>query len=294
MGGKGLGKGGARRLVVKKWEDLGNKGGGHVNETFFSQRDCHKKMLELDGRCIDRHPQYQNDIEMVQTAVKEDSDAMLSVDGELRNELRNNRDFMQLTNGNGLKHASEELKSDKELVLVLVKLNGDALLYASEELKNDKEVVLETVKRDGAALGYASEELLNDKEVVLEAVKQDWWALLYASEELQNDKEVMLEAVKQNGRALYHASEELKNDKEVVLEAVKQNGSALCFASQELKQEFRSVMRFVRSNKNTWISTKNDQASSKNPNGISQAHAKAFTDDGLYYLIHRFVEQCRV
>lgn len=50
------------------------------------------------------------------------------------------------------------------------KKNGLALYYASDELRNDKEVVLVAVGNDGWALRYASKELRNDKEVVLEAV----------------------------------------------------------------------------------------------------------------------------
>ena len=60
-----------------------------------------------------------------------------------------------------IKHALNELKGDKEVVLEAVKQNGHALQYASVELKNDKEVVLETVKQDGGALYCASDELRN-------------------------------------------------------------------------------------------------------------------------------------
>ena len=48
-----------------------------------------------------------------------------------------------------------------------VKKHGIALKYASEELRNDKEVVMVAVKEDRRALKYLSEELRNDKEFIL-------------------------------------------------------------------------------------------------------------------------------
>jgi hypothetical protein len=128
--------------------------------------------------------------------------------------------------------------ADKEVVLAAVSQNGHALKHASEALRRDKEVV----EQDGRALEYASEALRGDKEVVLAAVKQDGLQLRHASA-LKNDKEVVLEAVKQDGRALLYASKALCGDKEVVLAAVAQNGFALRFASETLSYDFE--MRLV-------------------------------------------------
>ena len=41
-----------------------------------------------------------------------------------------------------LKHASSDLKSDKEFVLAAVTKDGGALIYASDELKEDRDVLL--------------------------------------------------------------------------------------------------------------------------------------------------------
>ena len=100
-----------------------------------------------------------------------------------------------------------------------VKKNGYELKFVSDELKNDKEIVLVAVTEYGVALEYASDTLRNDREVVLAAVRQDGDALVHASDELKNDREIVLAAVHQNGWALQYASEELRNDKEIVLAA---------------------------------------------------------------------------
>ena len=72
--------------------------------------------------------------------------------------------------------------------MAAINKTGNALEYASEELKGDKEVVLVAVnqKEGGYAVQFASEELKGDKQVVLAAVNQSGWALQFASPALQS------------------------------------------------------------------------------------------------------------
>ena len=90
---------------------------------------------------------------------------------------------------------------------------GTFLSWASEELRNDKDIVMVAVTQNGEALEYASEELRNDKDIVMAAMEQNWRALRYASDELRNDREVVLAAVAYNIRALQYASDTFKKDK---------------------------------------------------------------------------------
>jgi hypothetical protein len=53
---------------------------------------------------------------------------------------------------------------------------GSALDYASQELQSNKEIVLEAVKKNGGAI-LLSKKFQNDREVVLGAVKQDGFSL---------------------------------------------------------------------------------------------------------------------
>ena len=66
--------------------------------------------------------------------------------------------------------------------------NGRALKYASDELRSDREVVMSAVSCDAWALEFASDELRNDRKVVLVALKNDKKVIEWASNELQNDK----------------------------------------------------------------------------------------------------------
>ena len=146
-------------------------------------------------------------------------------------------------NGVSLEYASEELRTDREVVLAAVHQNGVALEYASEELRTDREVVLAAVHQNGVALEYASQELRTDREVVLAAVRQNGLAFKYAySVKLRTDREVVLAAVHQNGLAFKWAYGELQGDREVTLAAVHQNGLAFKWASsEELQGDYREV-----------------------------------------------------
>jgi hypothetical protein len=151
--------------------------------------------------------------------------------------------------GRALRHASETLQNDREIVLAAVTQDGRALRHASETLQNDREIVRAAVTQDGWALRHASETLKNDREFVLAAVTQDGRALLHASETLQNDREFVLAAVKQNVYAFEDASETLKNDREIVLAAVTQDSRALRHRAlghaSETLQNDRTLLRLV-------------------------------------------------
>jgi hypothetical protein len=160
-------------------------------------------------------------------------------------ELKVDKDvvFLALTqNPWALQHASDKLKGDKDVVLLaLIKDSIAALFYASNELKGDKGLVLLAVEQNGMALQYASDKLKGDKDVVVTAVKQNVKSLKYASYTLQC-YDVVLAAVKENADALKYVSNELKSDKEFILKAMKENNWALQYASNELKYELHELM----------------------------------------------------
>ncbi len=68
-------------------------------------------------------------------------------------------------NGNALQHASENLKNDRNGVLVAASTNGNALQHASENLKTCQDAVLVAARNDGSVLRFASE---NDDPVALQ------------------------------------------------------------------------------------------------------------------------------
>eukprot|EP01045_Picozoa_sp_COSAG04_P007610 COSAG04_NODE_401_length_14952_cov_3.941224_6_plen_957_part_00 len=158
-----------------------------------------------------------------------------------------------------LKYLPEPLRGDKEVVLAAVTQDADALQHASEDLKTDRDVVLKAkgfdntdreavlaaAAQDSGALQHASAALRSDKEFVLAAVARNGGALQHAPEALQSDKEFVLAAVARNGGALEHAPEALQSDKEVVLAAVARNGGALQHAPEALQSDKEVVLAAV-------------------------------------------------
>jgi hypothetical protein len=178
--------------------------------------------------------------------------------------------------GTALRHASAELRNDRETVMIACASSGQALMYASEELQDDKEVALIAVKQDGEELSSVSKRLSGDREVVTAAALQNGNALLYVEQspdsvddgcacgckgELLACEEVALAAVTYNHGArnkqildrdtgdyvscspkvqasfLEHAWDGLCKRKTFMLKAVAANSYALEYASAELASD---------------------------------------------------------
>lgn len=93
--------------------------------------------------------------------------------------------------GYALKYADDDVKADRDIVLVAVTSNGGALGHADPDLQDDKEVVITAVRNYGHALYHASPDLRADREVVVAAVAQDPNALKYATVGLRADKQLV-------------------------------------------------------------------------------------------------------
>ena len=97
-------------------------------------------------------------------AVKKDGRALKNFPAQ-----KNNPTIVKLAvaqNGQALKHASNELKGDRTIVLAAVSQRGQAwraLSYASPEMKRDREVVTAAVQQNGSALQFADPVLKGDR-----------------------------------------------------------------------------------------------------------------------------------
>ena len=108
-----------------------------------------------------------------------------------------------------LRHASERLRDDEEVVLAAVRRppHGLGLEYASARLRAQREVALAACRSHPLALQFCDPAFQDDDAFVLSAD-----ALRYASPRLQDDDELVQRLVKRAGReaALVHASERLR------------------------------------------------------------------------------------
>lgn len=75
---------------------------------------------------------------------------------------------------NLLKHASEELKADREVVLTAVSYTGCTLKYASKQLQDDVEFIYEAMLKSKLVISYASPRIrakVNEKLEELRILK---------------------------------------------------------------------------------------------------------------------------
>lgn len=169
----------------------------------------------------------------------------------LPDDLRADREIVLVAvqnRGTAFRFASQELRDDKAVILTALEQDVWAFRHVAEDLRRQRDFVLEAVARSGGALRFAAEELRADREVVLTAVQQCDWSFQFAAEELRDNREVVLAVVRLQGSALRYASDWLRGDRAVVLEAVRRCGSALQFASEELRDERELALAAVRQN----------------------------------------------
>ena len=197
--------------------------------------------------------------------------------------------------------------SDKELLKEFLTKGVDYLEYASDDLKTDREFILEIVKIDWHALNNISLKILTDREFVLKAIKsynekikgqedgkiekpldlkmlveyfiesridfhvmkliapildlklfckgldcmyvreEDMEEVLdYAADELKASQQFWLETVNRNLYVLKHAPEEYRNDHEVALSAVLYHWELIEFLSDRLKYDPEIFMEAIK------------------------------------------------
>jgi hypothetical protein len=187
-----------------------------------------------------------------------DSDYQLHVDrfGPLNvsDEVKRNPEILKVAlslrqNGLALEFVPEELKNNRELVLVAVVSNALSLQYASDMLKNDQEVLVAAAKQNILGLNFMPEELRHNRELMLALVTHVGEALSQTpNEDIKNDREIVLAAVKNNGFALQYASDAMKNDREIVLTALTALRGRGCydFVSNELKNDREVILAALR------------------------------------------------
>eukprot|EP00759_Apiculatamorpha_spiralis_P029870 PhF_6_TR31821/c0_g1_i1/m.47017 len=134
--------------------------------------------------------------------------------------------WMLSNNGLLLQHTPEDVRSDKQLVLIGVKQNGIALQYVCEVLRNDQDVVLEAVKNKTESVTYGGTSILADTEFGLTCTSNNSRTLRYFP---KTSQEAIIKAACQRGAPWMM-------DYDFVIQAVEVDGSVLDFVSFEMSQ----------------------------------------------------------
>ena len=164
--------------------------------------------------------------------------------GFFNDSFRSNRDIMMKVvrrDGKLLKHADNNLKLDRELVLEAVKQSGMSIQYADPTLLKDREIALFAVSQNGYSINYFQKIFSNDRQIIEKAIEADGLHLRFGSVALRKDRQIVLKAVSKNGYALRYAASEFQKDKEIVLLALKKNGQATEFVHPSLWRDIDVV-----------------------------------------------------
>lgn len=110
--------------------------------------------------------------------------------------IKNDREIIikaVTSNGTAIKYSSEELKKDREIVLIAIRNStiAYAFTYIHSYFKSDRKIIMEVLKKNGSYLHYASEELKNDKEIALAAIKECKYAYESLSENMKKDPDLI-------------------------------------------------------------------------------------------------------
>ena len=182
-----------------------------------------------------------------------------------------------------VRHISEKLKDDEEVMFKALSIQHFAFSYASERLRSSREFVMRAIQDYGKILEFACDELQYDEEIL--QIMQDKGHLLYASEEMRDNKEFVLNALCKNVEALQYASSRLTADREVVLEGIK-SGRCMRFVQLSLRNNkefmieackicdsaFRYVSKELRNDRTVVLEA-------LKTNGLMLEYAKSFQDD---------------
>lgn len=165
----------------------------------------------------------KNDKEVVLAAIKNFPDSIYFASKELKNDKSVILAAVK-KNGVNFNMASQALKDDKDFVLQAINISevdNEVIRYAGENIKNDKEVVLVSVKKDARTISYVP-HFCDDPEVVLTAIKSHGlYFANYTGSKLTNDKDFVLKALKvvKNGKDMIYNSlnETLQNDPDILV-----------------------------------------------------------------------------
>ena len=191
---------------------------------WFKDRDIVKLAVLAVGTALKYAPEFQDDFEIVLSAVEID--------------------------GMALEFASDRLRKDKEVVQSAVKSESLALQWAGAKWKKDYETILLAVSKSGDAIQFLSKQWRNNIDIVRVAVRSSASSYRHAGPTPRNDFDIALTAVKGDSYMLRYVPRRLQNNKEIVLSAVKECVEDFQFAGEKTTCDFEIANIVVK--KGSW------------------------------------------
>lgn len=146
-----------------------------------------------------------------------------------------------------LKYFYDNVKDDKDTVMVAIKRDGYALKFVSDRLKNDRYIVQKAIyNSNGYAFEFASEELRNDKELANSSLRSsDGETFKYIGESLKSDFKFIKDAASKYNSIL-RIRDDCTSNRDIVLKAAISDLNSLKYASDDIKKDDKFLLEILR------------------------------------------------
>lgn len=134
-------------------------------------------------------------------------------------------------------YVSEQLKQDRELMLLAIQRDMSAFRFAPDTLRSDITFILEAVKINPYVFRYLDPSFKQIKEIVLEVVQNKGWMLNDVDSHWRSDRDIVMAAIKNEPESFKFANTKFRSDKEIMLLGIKEWQPLIRFLDPELKRD---------------------------------------------------------
>jgi hypothetical protein len=149
-----------------------------------------------------------------------------------------------------IKHLSESLKDNLDLMTTAVKNDPYTFQYVSKDLKNNKDFVFFALSKNGMNLEHVSDELKLDPEVVIEALYYSRTAIKYIPDELITNENFMMNVINIYPKFISIAPINIRNNRVTMMNLINKDIRFIDYLSDELLRDKYIVDLVVRENPN--------------------------------------------
>lgn len=149
---------------------------------------------------------------------------------------------------NCIRYADKSLQCNRELFLLAVVKDTTGLIFrdlASNDAKSDVEIVIAALKNNGMMLEFVDHSLKRNLNIVRIAVCQNPYSIEFS--DIKNSEILFSQVVSIDGCLLRYGDLSIRKNRNIVLAAVTQKGDALQYAHSSLRKDRQVVLRAVKS-----------------------------------------------
>uniref|UniRef100_A0A6C0H9M5 DUF4116 domain-containing protein n=1 Tax=viral metagenome TaxID=1070528 RepID=A0A6C0H9M5_9ZZZZ len=147
-----------------------------------------------------------------------------------------------------LKNASDELKNDQRIACIAVRYNYKAYDYVDKSLLNNRFILKEVIKQNYKYIPFQKLIELNYEDLIMLVVSKNGYYLKYLSINLRDDESMVMAAISNCPHAIKYAGLNCKSNIDISLNVVKLDGTCLEYLSDEMNSNDIIVFAAIKEN----------------------------------------------